>query len=63
MPPKAAALLEPGQFVRHPGHADWGLGQVQSVIGTRITVNFTEIGKMLINAEIVDLEPADPAGP
>ena len=34
------ALLSPGDFVRHPGRPDWGPGQVQSMIGHRITVNF-----------------------
>ncbi|MFB3150521.1 MAG: DUF3553 domain-containing protein, partial [Alphaproteobacteria bacterium] len=28
----------PGAFVRHPDRPDWGIGQVQSVIGHRITV-------------------------
>src|SRR6185437_482751 len=36
--------LEPGQFVRHPDRPDWGLGQVQSAIGDRITVNFENVG-------------------
>jgi Protein of unknown function (DUF3553) len=35
-----AALLEPGMMVRHPGQPDWGLGQVQSNINGRATVNF-----------------------
>jgi hypothetical protein len=33
-------FLEPGNLVRHPERPDWGLGQVQSMIGGRITVNF-----------------------
>ncbi len=53
-------LLEPGQFVRHPLRPDWGLGQVQSVIGPRVTVNFAEAGKVLINAAHVTLEVVDP---
>jgi hypothetical protein len=51
--------LEPGQFVRHPGRPDWGLGQVQSAIGDRITVNFENAGKVLVNAAVVQLEPVD----
>lgn len=48
--------------VRHPGQPDWGLGQVQSVDGARVTVNFEHAGKLLINTEIVSLEPVvDPA--
>jgi hypothetical protein len=41
--------------VRHPDRSDWGDGQVQSVIGDRVTVNFPEAGKVLINAALVDL--------
>jgi hypothetical protein len=49
------AAYEPGQFVRHPDQPDWGLGQVQSVIGQRVTVNFENAGKLLINTAIVAL--------
>jgi len=49
-------LIEPGMRVRHPGRPDWGIGQVQSVIGDRITVNFEHAGKVLINAAVVELE-------
>ncbi len=41
-------FLEPGVLVRHPTQADWGLGQVQSVDGFRVTVNFEEAGKRTI---------------
>ncbi len=51
---------EPGQFVRHPGAPDWGLGQVQSVAGARVTVNFAEAGKVLINTDVVTLDVLDP---
>jgi hypothetical protein len=54
------STLEPGRYVRHPGQPDWGLGQVQSVVGARVTVNFENAGKMLINAAVVTLEEADP---
>ena len=54
------AMLEPGQFVRHPGQPDWGTGQVQSVIGARVTVNFEHAGKVLIDARRVTLEVVDP---
>ena len=53
------STLEPGRFVRHPGQPDWGLGQVQSVIAERITVNFEDAGKRLINARLVSLELVD----
>ncbi len=49
----------PGCFVHNPSRPDWGLGQVQSVIGTRVTVNFEHAGKLLINTELVVLERCD----
>jgi hypothetical protein len=53
------SLLEPGQFVRHPDCPDWGLGQIQSVVGSRVTVTFEHQGKVLINAEVVGLETVE----
>ena len=55
------AVLEPGLWVRHPGQPDWGIGQVQSVAGGRVTVNFEHAGKVLVNALAVTLEPVDRA--
>jgi hypothetical protein len=51
--------LTPGRFVRHPDRPDWGLGQVQSVTGNRITVNFEGAGKVVIMSDRVTLEPDD----
>ncbi|HPE26801.1 DUF3553 domain-containing protein [Albidovulum sp.] len=51
------AMLEPGMMVRHPAAPDWGLGQVQSRIGYRITVNFENAGKVVVNGLEVELEP------
>jgi hypothetical protein len=48
--------LVPGQLVRNPLQPDWGVGQVQSAIGERVTVNFEHAGKRVINAAVVDLE-------
>ncbi len=50
------AMIEPGMRVRHPQQPDWGVGQVQSVVGERVTVNFENRGKLLINTAVVDLE-------
>lgn len=50
-------FLEPGSFVRHPDAPDWGLGQVQSVIGHRITVNFENAGKVVIDGSRILLSP------
>lgn len=55
----AHEFLTPGTYVRHPGQPDWGIGQVQSSIGGRITVNFEHAGKQLINADAVALEVID----
>jgi len=49
------SLLEPGALVRHPTQPDWGLGQVQSNISGRITVNFEHQGKVVIDGQHVDL--------
>lgn len=51
--------IEPGQWVRHPGKPEWGLGQVQSAIGDRVTVNFEHAGKVLVNAHVVALDLCD----
>ena len=48
-------LLTPGALVRHPQQPDWGLGQVQSVVGARVTVNFENAGKRTINPDVIDL--------
>lgn len=48
--------LEPGQFVRHPQQPDWGRGQVQSVVAHRVTVNFEEVGKVVVDSRVIDLE-------
>jgi len=42
--------------VRCPGQPDWGLGQVQSNIGGKVTVNFENEGKLVIDAARVALE-------
>jgi hypothetical protein len=47
------AIFEPGVLVRHPDQPDWGTGQVQSNIGDRITVNFREMGKVVIDGKRV----------
>lgn len=51
------AFLEPGALVRHPDRPDWGLGQVQSRIGHRITVNFENAGKVVLDGRVIGLLP------
>ena len=53
--------LVPGALVQHPDKPEWGLGQVQSVIANRITVNFENAGKLLINGDVVALRKIDSA--
>ena len=48
-------MLEPGMLVRHPREPDWGIGQVQSNIAGRITVNFQQEGKVVIDGTRVEL--------
>lgn len=50
------ALFEPGMLVRHPNRPDWGLGQVQSAVGGRVTVNFDHAGKVVMNIDEVALQ-------
>lgn len=49
------SILEPGMLVRHPAAPEWGVGQVQSRIGDRITVNFTNSGKQVVDGKHVSL--------
>ena len=48
--------FEPGDYVTNPANKDWGIGQVQSIINNKITVNFENAGKKVINAENIELE-------
>ena len=48
--------IEPGNFVINPLKRNWGIGQVQSIIGNKVTVNFENFGKKVINIENVKLE-------
>ena len=48
--------FEPGEKVINPLNKDWGIGQVQSIINNKITVNFQNVGKKVINAENIELE-------
>jgi Protein of unknown function (DUF3553) len=56
---RTVSRLVPGMRVRHPGAPDWGTGQVQSVIGHRVTINFEHAGKRMINTAIIELHDAE----
>ena len=47
--------FEPGDKVTNPNKKDWGIGQVQSRINGRITVNFSEMGKLVIDGSKIAL--------
>ena len=48
--------FEPGDKVINPLNKEWGIGQVQSIINSKITVNFENVGKKVINKNNVNLE-------
>jgi len=48
--------FEPGEYVINPSSKDWGIGQIQSIIGNKVTVNFENTGKKVINTDIIKLE-------
>jgi hypothetical protein len=52
-------LLTPGVYVRHPTE-DWGTGQIQTVVGHKVTCNFPNAGKIVIDTRNVALEVLGP---
>ena len=46
---------EPGDKVTNPNNKEWGVGQVQSIINEKVTVNFENAGKIVINAKNIEL--------
>ncbi len=48
--------FEPGDKVINPENKDWGIGQIQSIIKDKVTVNFENVGKKVINAQNIQLE-------
>ena len=47
---------EPGDKVTNPNNKDWGIGQVQSIINGKVTVNFENVGKKVVNSNVINLE-------
>jgi len=47
---------EPGDKVQNPHKKEWGIGQVQSIINDKVTVNFENVGKKVINAQNIELK-------
>ncbi len=48
--------FEPGDKVINPINKEWGIGQVQSIINEKITVNFENVGKIVIVSNNIQLE-------
>ena len=48
--------LEPGNFVVNPSEKEWGIGQVQSIIKNKATINFQNVGKQVINLDNISLD-------
>ena len=48
--------FEPGDKVFNPNNKDWGIGQVQSIIKNKVTVNFENAGKKVINIKNIELK-------
>jgi len=53
---KTGSTLAPGEWVRLASAREWGIGQVQSVAGIRVTVNFEHAGKRLVMTDTAILE-------
>ncbi len=51
--------FSPGMLVRNLDQPDWGLGQVQSAVGNRVTANFEHAGKLTLNVAVVRLTVVD----
>ena len=47
---------KPGDFVINPKNRGWGIGQIQSIIKGKVTVNFQNVGKKVINSENIELK-------
>ena len=47
---------EPGDKVTNSINKEWGIGQVQSIINDKVTVNFENVGKKVINAKNIELK-------
>ncbi len=47
---------EPGDYVISTKYKGWGIGQIQSIINNKVTVNFENAGKKVINNNEIFLE-------
>ena len=49
----------PGTLVENSKSPNWGIGQVQSCINGKVTVNFENVGKKVLNQDSSDLKIID----
>ena len=42
--------------MENPLKKEWGIGQVQSIINGKVTVNFENAGKKVINSKNIELK-------
>ena len=56
------SIFAPGDWVRLPTAPEWGIGQVQSVVGAKVTVNFEHAGKRVVHTDSVTLEQVESQG-
>ena len=54
--------FEPGDLVINPSNKDWGIGQIQSIIKEKVTVNFENAGKKVINSSNIELKKIENNG-
>lgn len=57
----ANVFVNPGEFVRHPKAPELGLGRVQTVVGDKITINFENAGKLIVDGAVIELLVVDPS--
>ena len=48
--------FEPGDLVINPANKDWGVGQIQSIINEKVTINFENVGKKVINVKNIKIQ-------
>tara|TARA_B100001758_G_C18032455_1_gene413792 strand:- start:218 stop:391 length:174 start_codon:yes stop_codon:yes gene_type:complete len=49
-------MIYPGTYVINKNNSEWGIGQVQTIVNNKVTVNFENAGKLVINTDVVKLE-------
>ncbi|HEY1707028.1 MAG TPA: DUF3553 domain-containing protein [Rhizomicrobium sp.] len=59
---KTGSTVAPGDWVKLPSAPAWGTGQVQSVVGAKVTVNFEHAGKRVVQSDVVALEQVEAEG-